>query len=381
MRVQSITLRNFLSYRHAKVDFEDLLAVVGPNAAGKTNLVSAIRLLGEIPLFGLQTALARRGGFDQLRHRSEGRPYDPSIRLDFKTRDDLPSSFYELELGAKAGKTYYVKSETARVHSPRGVATFAHSRGVLSKLHTYRGDPEFADDELPRVPAGQTAINAVFPFGGIEVWQLFGSLQTVEINPARIAELQTPTPPETFEPDGSNTASFFESLPMETRTEVVDQLAAIVPGITKIEPHHVSDKLTLRFFQTVAGKTRQFEAKHMSAGTLRAFGILLSLAQPRPPALLVIEEPEIAIHLGALRTMVEILREYSSDTQILITTHSADIVDALDLDELRVVWSEDGQSRVARIAEHTRDPIRRGLITPGELLRSNALDPDRDSAA
>lgn len=112
----------------------------------------------------------------------------------------------------------------------------------------------------------------------------------------------------------------------------------------------------------------------MSDGTLRAFGILLSTLQTSQPTLLVIEEPEIAIHLGALRTLVDILRQQSAYSQVLITTHSADIVDAVDIDSLRVVWSDKGESHISRVAAHSKEPVRNGLITPGELLRSDLLD-------
>lgn len=374
MKVRKVVLRNFLSYRDASFELGDLTALVGPNAAGKSNAVTAVRLLREIPTFGLQTAIARRGGFDQLRHRSEGRPYDPSIQLEFQVAPDLPVSTYELHLGAKKGKRYEVKRERGEVFTHDGRTQFTHKQG--SVLSIFNDGSVLMDGPglLPTIPAGQSALPVVSPYSP-ELWRLLRSLQTVEIEPSRIGSLQEPSPDHEFEPDGSNAASFFEMLETEARRELVRELAAIVPGIERIEPRHVADKLTLAFYQTVSGKNREFSAKQMSDGTLRAFGILTSLFQRVPPALLVIEEPERAIHLGALRTLVDILREHSADVQVLITTHSADMVDALDLDELRVVWTEDGASHVAPVAEHTRIPVREGLITPGELLRSDSLDP------
>ena len=95
----------------------------------------------------------------------------------------------------------------------------------------------------------------------------------------------------------------------------------------------------------------------------------------RAGGLLVVEEPEVAIHLGALRTLVELLRASAERQQVVLTTHSADIVDALPLDSLRVVWSAAGSSHLAPVSEHSKEPIRQGLITPGELLRSDSLDP------
>lgn len=373
MKVKKLVLRNFLSYRDGSFELGDLTALVGPNAAGKSNAVAAVRLLREIPTFGLQAAIARRGGFDQLRHRSEGRPYDPSLAIEFQVAPDLPVSSYELHLGAKKGKRYEVKVEKGEIFSRSTHLTFTHKQGLVeASLDRSPGGP--ITPLLPPVPAGQSALPVVAPYSP-ELWSLLRTLQTVEIEPSRIGSLQEPSPADHFEPDGSNAASFFEMLDTTARAELVRELSAIVPNIERIEPRHVADKLTLTFYQRVSGKLREFGAKQMSDGTLRAFGILTSLFQRVPPALLVIEEPERAIHLGALRTLVDVLREHSSDVQVLITTHSADMVDALDLDELRVVWTEDGASHIARVAEHTRIPVREGLITPGELLRSDALDP------
>ncbi len=373
MKVTELVLRNFLSYREASLDLGNLTALVGPNAAGKSNAVTAVRLLREIPTFGLQTAIARRGGFDQLRHRSEGRPYDPSLILRFQVAPELPVSTYELHLGAKKGKRYEVKLEKGEIFSRDRRSSFFHERGtVKASLELQNGGT--LTPLFPAIPPGQSALPVV-SLGTEDLWNLLRTLQTVEIEPSRLGDLQEPSPGNDFEPDGSNTASFFETLDGPRRRELVSELAAIVPDIDRIEPRHVADKLTLAFYQRVSGKTREFSAKQMSDGTLRAFGILTSLFQKEAPALVVIEEPERAIHLGALRTLVDILREHSADTQILVTTHSADMVDALDLDELRVVWTEAGASHIAPVAEHTRIPVREGLITPGELLRSDALDP------
>lgn len=208
------------------------------------------------------------------------------------------------------------------------------------------------------------------------VYGILQQLQTVEVNPAKVGELQEPSSTHTFESDGSNVASLFEAFDEKTRDDVVGRLAAVVPGIVGIEVAHFADKVTLRFRQkSEDGTTRTFLAKQMSDGTLRAFAILAAMFQQRRPALLAIEEPEVAIHLGALSSLVQILEAETDSTQIVITTHSADIVDSLPLDSLRVVWNEGGVSRIAKLAEHSKTPVKKGLITPGQLLRSDALDP------
>lgn len=366
LRFRSLTLRNFLSYRDATIEFSDFVALVGPNSSGKSNAVAAIKLLRDIPTHGLPNAIRRRGGFDQLRHRSEGRPYDPALKLEFQYGNSTPS-FYEINLSSVAGKRYEVKRESARLHT--GNVSWGFDSDGRRVQNTGTGE----ERPVPVAP-GQSALST----GSLAAFVLQGvlqSMQAVEINPARVADLQEPSSTKEFEPDGSNVTSVFESLNVRRRNELVDQLSAIVPGIAKIELRNLADRQTLAFFQSTESKDRMFLAKQMSDGTLRTFGILLAMLQPATPRLLVIEEPEIAIHVGAMTTLVDILQQQATSSQVLITTHSADIVNSLPIEALRVVWTENGESRLAPVSSHTRDVVRRGLMTPGELLRADSLDP------
>jgi predicted ATPase len=373
VRVLRLRLTNFLSYRDATVELGDLVALVGPNASGKSNAVAAVKMLRDIPLIGLPAALSRRGGFDQIRHRSHGHPYDPAIRIEFTMAPDAPPSFYEIRLRTIGGKRYEIKEESGEVHVQNGRCVFRNAGGFFSaedKLYLPGGS------KGKPVPSGQSAVTLSMSTGASVVNSVLSDLQPVEINPAAVADLQDPSSTRTFEPDGSNTASVYDELSAADRRRLVDELAAVVPGVQRIDVRRFADKMTLAFRQDAGGgRTREFLARYMSDGTLRAFGILLALQQPKRPGLLVVEEPEVAIHLGALQTMVDILHEHSDSTQVLLTTHSADIVDTLDIDALRVVWNDGAESHVAPVAAHTRDTVRRGLITPGELLRVDSLDP------
>jgi predicted ATPase len=210
---------------------------------------------------------------------------------------------------------------------------------------------------------------------GFLVADALRSIQTVEISPAHVGALQDPTSTHDFEPDGSNTASVYDGLDVDSRSRLLEALNAVIGGIEDIDVLRYADKMTLQFTQTLSnGAMRKFHAKQMSDGTLRAFGILLATVRQPTPQLLVIEEPEIAVHLGALRVLVEILQAQNRN-QVVITTHSADVVDMLPLSHVRVVWAENGESRIAEVSAHTHDTVLSGLITPGELLRTNALDP------
>ena len=115
----------------------------------------------------------------------------------------------------------------------------------------------------------------------------------------------------------------------------------------------------------------------MSDGTLRAIGLLAAVFQRPVPSLIAVEEPEATIHPGALESVLDLLRHASKHMQVVITTHSPDVLDAKWIAErhLRIVEWTEGATRVAPLSEATRKALHDHLMGAGELLRSNALDP------
>jgi predicted ATPase len=211
-----LRMTNFLSYRSATLNFGKFTALVGPNGAGKSNAVTAVKLLRDIPIYGLQTALARRGGFDQLRHRSLGRPYDPALRIEFSF-DKEPTCYYELRFSSVAGKRYEVKRERAEINLYGNKFSFISEGGILS----YRDDIDGAEDTLESgqrkiiVVPGQSALSAPGGLGAYFASEVLQRAQTLEINPARVGELQEPSSIQEFEPDGSNIASINAMSPVK----------------------------------------------------------------------------------------------------------------------------------------------------------------------
>lgn len=374
VRFVSIRLRNFLSFREVKVDLSDFTALIGMNASGKSNFVSAIKLLREIPTYGLPIAVARRGGFDQLRHRSQGRPFDPFIEITFVLGENARLSKYSLSFRSVRGKRYEIKEESAEVYWRDDTYRFTSDGvAVRSELNEER-------DESPvPVSPGQSALGSSGGLAGYVLFVVLRSMQTVELNTARMREIQELTSTEDFESDGSNVASIYESLTPRRRSELVAELQAVVPSIARIDVEGVSDRQTLTFAQSTDTGIREFRARQMSDGTLRAFGILLAANQTFSPSMLVVEEPETAVHLGAMSVLTNLLLEKSTAMQVVVTTHSAELIDMLDPDSLRVVQNKSGESRISKPAPHTLQLIRGDLARPGELLQLNAIDADRES--
>jgi predicted ATPase len=141
---------------------------------------------------------------------------------------------------------------------------------------------------------------------------------------------------------------------------------------------------TLEFRQDVAGSEHpwRFLAQNMSDGTLRALGVMTALLQSNvdySPTLIGIEEPETALHPAASAALREVLVEASRHTQVLVTSHSPDLLDDqdIDADSILSVISEGGETKIAPLDEASRQVLREHLFSAGELLRLNQLAPDR----
>ena len=115
----------------------------------------------------------------------------------------------------------------------------------------------------------------------------------------------------------------------------------------------------------------------MSDGTLRVLGLLTAVYQRPAPSLLVIEEPEATMHPGALGAILDVVRHAGRTTQVVVTTHSPDVLDAdwIRAGHLRIATWDRGVTRISRISRAARNALAEHLMGAGELLRSNALTP------
>jgi predicted ATPase len=161
-------------------------------------------------------------------------------------------------------------------------------------------------------------------------------------------------------------------------------LKTIVPEITGVERVQLGPRETLQFGQEVEGATHpwRFFAASMSDGTLRALGNLVAVMQlsdhRSATRLIGIEEPETALHPAAAGALMDALREAAEQTQIVVTTHSPDLLDQVDpkTDQLIVVLSQQGKTMLAALDSGSQDAIERHLTSAGELLRMDQLEPD-----
>jgi predicted ATPase len=204
------------------------------------------------------------------------------------------------------------------------------------------------------------------------------------IEPAKLRDMQDPDSGVSLRSDGSNAASVLQEIERQSPEDVeriCEILATIVPKTTRVTAKKHGNKVSLEFTQEWGAKKRlKFEAFSMSDGTLRALGLLTAVYQRPLPTVLVIEEPEATIHPGALGAILDLLRHASRHMQVVVTTHSPELLDAKWIEDrhLRIVSWRDGATHVSQVAESSRNALQQHLMGAGELLRSNALDAPTD---
>lgn len=378
--IKALHIKRFRSIPAETVHLSNPLFLVGKNGSGKTNFVDVFGFLAEAMVSPLQAVFDRRGGIGAVRNRSPGGGYPPNlgIRVDLGRIDDaVAEGHYAFEVRALPDYGFEVVREQCRVVLANG-APFWFDRDKKARA--------FATNLLGVVPKVDRQSLALPIVGGVEemapVVQAISGMKGFAIEPSKIRELQDPDTGTGLKWDGSNLASVLQQL-QRTSREGVDRicelLATIVPGTKRVRPIKHGKKLSLEFVQEWApGKTIKFEAFAMSDGTLRALGLLVALNQEPSPSLIAIEEPEATIHPGALGAILDVIRAGSRKAQIVITTHSPELLDAkwISDDLLRVVSWERGATRITPLGEAARDTLRDHLMGAGELLRSNALESE-----
>ena len=371
--IKQIRLKRFRSIPLERIDFDNPTIFVGRNGSGKSNLVSVFTFLAEAMISPLQAVFDKAGGISSVRNRSSGKSYPPNLglRVDFgRLNGRAISGHYAFEVRALPNHGFEVVREQCHVG---GRFWFDRIRDKFeSNVSGLRPLLDPASLGLP-VVGGEEKF--------VPVLRTLAAMRVYSIEPGKLREMQEPDSGTTLKGDGSNVTSVLQEIQRQSKDDlhrVWEILESIVPNTKRVEVKKHGNRLSLVFTQQWGEKKRLiFEGFSMSDGTLRAIGLLAAVFQRPAPSLLVVEEPEATIHPGALESVLDLLRHASKHMQVVITTHSPDLLDAKWIADrhLRIVEWNEGATRVAPVSDSTRKALQGHLMGAGELLRSNALEP------
>lgn len=369
-----IEIDGFKTFEGAALDVSPFLVILGPNAAGKSNLFDAIRFLSQLASNDLRTACrGLRGEPHELFRRDvDGEPgtqirlavevlLEPRIRDPWGLEVSLVHTRVRYEVtiervsDSRGIERLVVTKEEARPllrsedrwllgGSPEGVIPVVcdafrdgvmkyakHRRTPFLETVTKDGKPSFQihqDTHQGRVrPAEAAEATVLSSMASAEFPHLYAlreelrSWRFMQLDPASLRRASPTIAPELLEPDGSNLAAVLARIQAETATphrprgallDIAADLGMLIPGVADISV--IEDSRNREFRVDIGMRDgRPFSSRVVSDGTLRVLALLTMLYDPKHRGLVCFEEPENGIHPMRLRALIRRLRELVTD--------------------------------------------------------------------
>ncbi|MFQ5673682.1 MAG: AAA family ATPase [Nitrospinales bacterium] len=365
MKIESISLKNFKSFKHAEMtDIPHFCVVVGANGTGKSTLFSVFGFLKEALNSNIHTALLKLGGnrgFNEVR--SRGTQGNIEIELKFREKSNSPLATYFLSIG-EADDRPVVEREILKYRRGSGgkpwhFLDFSRGKGEavtneldldkiadITKLSRESQTLKSPDILAIKGLAQFERFSAVVALGNlIENWHIS------DFHISRARPEQEAGYAEHLSTEGENLSlvtEFLHSRHRDTFSKILQKLSERVPGISKVDSKTTEEGRVLLRFQDGAFED-PFLARYVSDGTIKMFAYLTLLYDPNPHPLLCVEEPENQLYPKLLLELAEEFRSYADrGGQVFVSTHSPDFLNAVELDEVFWLTKENGYTQIKR---------------------------------
>ncbi|HWJ53055.1 MAG TPA: AAA family ATPase [Propionibacteriaceae bacterium] len=374
--ISTIAVHGYRSLRELRVPLAKITLVTGANGTGKSSLYRALRLLADCAEGQVIGSLAREGGLPSTlwagpevigkRVRSgeyevEGTLRSERVSLQLGFASDEFSYLIDLGIPIRADSAFNLDPEIKRelVWSgpvQRPATLLVRRRGPLVELRDGRAwEPVHTElrtyeSVLTEVIDPVRAPELLWVREQVRSWRFYDHFRTDAEAPARQAQIGTRTP--VLHHDGRDLAAA-----LQTIGEIGD-VGALQATITDAFP---GSELTVqveagRFDLQLGahGLLRPLGAAELSDGTLRYLLLVAALLSPRPPGLMVLNEPETSLHPDLLAPLARLIGRASATTQIVVVSHSAPLIHALQgqSDSATIELVKDfGETRVAGLGQ------------------------------
>lgn len=353
--IESLHLRGYRSLRDFRLKLGRVTVVSGENGTGKSNLYRSLALLQRAAEGRLAEAIADEGGMPSLLWAGDRRRDEPRA-VSWELSHEV--FHYSLQCGlspADACSAFRtdpdIKAEALRLGGPKG-RTVVERKGAMVKVatpggrleslpHPFHGPESF----LSEVRDGERHPGVVAARGILSEWRFYHQFRTDADSPARRPRIGSWSP--VLHHDAGNLAAAWQSIAESGRRESLDEaVEAAFPGC---HCRALDDTGTFQMQLLRPGMNRWMTAAELSDGTLRYLALVAALLTPRPPAFLVLNEPETSLHPGLLTPLADLVAAVPPETQILVVTHSDRLAEAIPVrcdSVVRRLISYSGETRL-----------------------------------
>jgi predicted ATPase len=371
----ALAIANYRSLREVIVPLGALSIVTGPNGSGKSSVYRALRLLAQTARGGVIGSLAREGGLPSTLWAGPERFSRGMLTGDLPVQGTRRSEPVNLRLGFASDQFSYAidlglpttkPSETAFALDPvikreciwsgpllRPSALLVDRQGASIRARDDSGEWQTIpqpvatfDSMMTEFSDPRTAPEMIAVREQIRSWRFYDHFRTDSESPVRLPQIGTHTP--VLSDDGADLAAA-----LQTIREIGDPVALdaaiddAFPG-SRVSVASLEGRFEVTMHQ--AGLLRPLKGAELSDGTLRYLLLVAALLTPRPPALLVLNEPETSLHPDLLPALARLIARAARHSQVVVVSHAARLIAALEREDGSqsiVLEKELGATRIA----------------------------------
>lgn len=370
--------------------------LVGANASGKTNLISALQFIKNAILQNVEFAVNELGGNAEVRNKKYRQRQNPK-NIYFSIKVDHPFEFIVQSISIKGSFFHYdiqinLRSDTdiPKIVSEDFVANLIVNNKEEKVFRLTRNEKEidftdlFSEKNNTRpIPPGESTRLAIGAGGFVAIpcliflniirgWRFF----SVTPNIARQSYRETPD--VDLGGAGENLAVILQKINQGqngvTLQTIIDSMKSVVPGFDTIQPVKlpIENKWAYQLKEeNIHGTINPYSA---SDGTVRLLTLLvIANWVAQKSSLIVIEEPENGLHPHLTEHLINIIRDATDECQFLITTHSPTFLDYLESDEVLLADKTAGSTKIKKASSIEEIDNFKKHFTLGELWVQGTL--------
>jgi len=366
--LRRLTVQGFKSLENVCVEFGPVTVLVGRSGTGKTNFVTALRFLRNYLFFG-PTGLKEFGDWPKLLTATrQERPMGFEVVFDVKGID---APFEYRVILNENGPPHPVAHEWLKLGDE---LLFCQRQRKWEREPQLVSVPQPGEPAIGRIPSISEVVIAYTALtSGIGCHYFPATVLTARQSSAgAISGLQD---------DAGNYLQTLKELvsnlqDLNVRRTIIAALQRLNPSISAVELDSIQNPSQVVVGHRLGQKTLALSLAQESDGFRRFYAHLLALYQLPPKQTLIFEEPENGIYPGALALLADEFKSApaAGRGQIILTTHSPELLDRFAAEEIRVVVLDGFQTRIGEVSQEQKEAIKEQLLQPGELL---TVDPAR----